>query len=62
MLTIQIWSPDTCGCVIHQAVDDANPGLPPVYQTYAQAVGVHAERLIARPGTTNPTAQPAAVV
>jgi hypothetical protein len=61
MLHIQIWSPDTCKCVIHQLIDDALPGVVG-YATYSEAVGVHADRMLSHPGITNPSPQPASVV
>ena len=61
MKQIQLWSPDTCGCQIHQIIDDALPGVVS-YATYTECVGIHAERLISHPASTNPNAQPASVV
>ena len=61
MKSIQLWSPDTCGCHIHQVIDDVLPSVVS-YATYAEAVGIHAERLISHPAITNPNAQPASKV
>ena len=61
MKHIQLWSPDTCGCHIHQIIDDVLPGVVS-YATYSEAVGVHADRMISHPATTNPTPQPASRV
>ena len=61
MKNIQLWSPDTCGCHIHQIIDDAFPGVVS-YATYAEAVGIHAERMISHPERTNANAQPASRV
>mgnify|MGYP001576934014 CR=1 FL=1 len=61
MKHIQLWSPDTCGCHIHQVIDDALPGVVS-YATYAEAVGVHADRMLSHPTITSHNAQPASVV
>ena len=61
MKNIQLWSPDTCGCHIHQVIDDALPGVVN-YATYAEAVGVHADLMIMHPASTNASPQPASRV
>lgn len=61
MKSIQRWSPDTCGCTLYQVIDDALPGVV-AYATHAEAVGIHAERMISDPGRTTTNAQPLSVV
>ena len=51
MLTVQLWSPDTCGCTIHQVFDDTVPGEC-VCVSREEAVAVHQARRQARPTTT----------
>ena len=51
---VQIWSPDTCGCIVHQAGDQdaADTSRVMRYVTHAQAVEVHLKHFLARPRTT----------
>mgnify|MGYP001588855667 FL=1 len=51
MLTVQLWSPDTCECVIHQAFDDTVPGEV-TYVTREEAMAIHVARRQAKPTTT----------
>ena len=58
--TLQLWSPDTCDCSVHQAVEelDSDVTYPEGYQKYiyymtqAESVDLHAERFIRRPRNT----------
>lgn len=52
MLTVQLWSPDTCGCSIHQVFDDTVPGEC-VCVSREEAVAVHQARRQAKPTTTS---------
>ena len=52
MAHIQLWSPDTCGCSLHQLVEPGNPAFQTRYQTWEQAVEVHARCFIERPRNT----------
>ncbi len=52
MSHIQLWSPDTCGCVLHQLVEPGNPEFVTCYQTWEQATAVHARCFMARPLST----------
>lgn len=61
MLTVQLWSPDTCGCTIHQSFDDS---LPPElvvisYVTREEAQAIHDARSRIKPLTTSREPQPA---
>lgn len=60
--SIQLWSPDTCGCVIHLAYDDTLPPeqrvLTPVTEEEAEAI-VDARRQAGEKGI-NPNRQPPA--
>ncbi len=61
---IMLWSPDTCGCVIHIAYDDTLPPASRVY-TYvseAEAQAIHQARIDAKVPNTNPNPQPSAVL
>ena len=51
---VQVWQPDTCGCLVHQAGDqDAPNGERAMrYVTHAQAVQVHLAHFLARPQST----------
>ncbi len=49
---VQLWSPDTCGCVLHQLVEPGNPEFVTRYQTWEQAAAVHARCFMARPRNT----------
>ena len=62
--SIQLWSPDTCGCVIHTAYDDTLPPSERVlsYVTEEEAeVIVHARRK-AGEKNINPKRQPPAIL
>ena len=59
MLTVNLWSPDTCGCVLHVVFDDSDPAVPVKFATLDQAVQIHRDRFLARPATTkNPDLEP----
>ena len=61
---ISLWSPDTCGCVIHIAYDDTLKPEERVY-TYvseAEAKAIHQTRIDAKVPNTNTNPQPVAVL
>lgn len=57
MLTLQLWSPDTCRCSVHQGVTEEQD-VPEggtkdiVYLTHKEAVDLHTDRFIRRPANT----------
>jgi len=61
---IQLWSPDTCGCVIHLAYDDRLPATERTftYVTEAQAEAIVKARRDAGERNINPNPQPPAVL
>ena len=58
MLTLQRWGPDTCGCRIHEGVEERSedrPGDPQklkIYLPYTQVLDLHVARFIRSPQTT----------
>ena len=52
---VQVWSPDTCGCIVHQAGDQdaADTSRVMRYVTYEEAVEIHVRHFWARPESTN---------
>ena len=62
MKTLQLFDSETCpGSHLHQVIDDALPGVV-AYATYAEALAIHAERLVQFPAITNRSEQPKSVV
>ncbi len=61
---IQLWSPDTCSCVIHLAYDDtiAPESRVFTYVTEVQAKAIHQARIDAKVPNTNISPQPPAVL
>ena len=55
MDSVQVCQPDTCTCLVHQAVDTDLPAGQRVlrYVTYAEAVEIHVRHFWARPESTN---------
>ena len=51
---VQVYQPDTCGCLVHQAGDQDAPDGQRVmrYVTHAEAVEIHVEHFLARPRST----------
>ena len=52
MLTVQLWSPDTCGCVFHQASDPAN-NIDAYFITEEEAENIRKERYRQNKNNTN---------
>ncbi len=49
---IQSWSPDTCGCSLHTALDKDLPDVPPRYVTPEEAADIFEAHQLAHPERT----------